>query len=417
VTGFSWYEFRTARRFLGAQRKSRFSSLVGIFSVAGVFIGTASLVVAMALLNGFEGQVRDRLIGRDSHLDLLANDANGLPDGDSISNLVERTDPRVVAASPFLGGKAGISTGQAADGIVVMGIDPKRAPKVTDIAKYMTVGKLDLSMRFLDSGRVEHGIVMGYALASRLGLMVGDKATLVSLSSASALAGMGAPPRMERAVLTGVFASGLYEFDANMAFVGIPSAQRLYQTGHRVSGIQIRVKDMWQAREIGEFLGSRTKLQPLDWLTKNAALMKWMRLEKIIVTVVLCLIVVVAAFNIASSLVMGVLEKTREIGILRAMGANSGAILRIFLMQGALAGLIGSLSGIAFGLAICWVQATFQVIKLPGDIYFIDVLPVDVHLLDVVVVGVAANLICWMAALYPAWRASRLSPVAAIRHE
>lgn len=417
MTGFSWYEFRTARRFLGAQRKSRFSSLVGIFSVAGVFIGTASLVVAMALLNGFEGQVRDRLIGRDSHLDLLANDAGGLPDGDSIPDLVERTDPRVVAASPFLGGKAGISTGQAADGIVVMGIDPKRAPKVTDIVKYMTVGKLDLSMRFLDSGRVEHGIVMGYALASRLGLMVGDKATLVSLSSASALAGMGAPPRMERAVLTGIFASGLYEFDANMAFVGIPSAQRLYQTGHRVSGIQIRVKDMWQAREIGEFLGSRTKLQPLDWLTKNAALMKWMRLEKIIVTVVLCLIVVVAAFNIASSLVMGVLEKTREIGILRAMGANSGAILRIFLMQGALAGLIGSLSGIAFGLVICWVQATFQVIKLPGDIYFIDVLPVDVHLIDVVVVGAAANLICWMAALYPAWRASRLSPVAAIRHE
>jgi len=126
---------------------------------------------------------------------------------------------------------------------------------------------------------------------------------------------------------------------------------------------------------------------------------------------------VVAAFNIASSLVMGVLEKTREIGILRAMGANSGAILRIFLMQGALAGLIGSLSGIAFGLLICWVQATFQVIKLPGDIYFIDVLPVDVHLIDVVVVGVAANFICWMAALYPAWRASRLSPVAAIRHE
>ena len=411
------FEIRTARRFLGAQRRSRFSSLVGLFSIAGVFIGTASLVVAMALLNGFEGQVRDRLIGRDSHLDLLANDASGLPDGDSLSDLVERSDPRVVAAAPFLGGKAGISTGTAADGIVVMGIDPKRAPKVTDIAKYMTVGKLDLTMRILDSGRVEHGIVMGYALASRLGLMVGDKATLVSLSSASALAGIGAPPRMERCVLTGVFASGLYEFDANMAFVGIPSAQRLYQTGHRVSGIQVRVKDMWQAREVGENLSNLVKLQPLDWLTKNAALMKWMRLEKVIVTVVLCLIVVVAAFNIASSLVMGVLEKTREIGILRAMGTTSRSILRIFLFQGAYAGLIGTLSGAAFGLLLCWIQARFQLIKLPGDIYFIDVLPVDVHWQDVLTVCVSANVICWLAALYPAWRASKLSPVTAIRQE
>lgn len=411
------FELRTARRFLGAQRRSRFSSLVGIFSIAGVFIGTASLVVAMALLNGFEGQVRDRLIGRDSHLDMLAQDASGLPDGDSLPNLIEKSDPRVVAASPFLGGKAGISSGQAADGIVVMGIDPLRAPKVTDIAKYMTTGRLDLSMRTLDSGRVEHGIVMGYALASRLGLMVGDKATLVSLSSASALAGMGAPPRMERVMVTGIFASGLYEFDANMAFIGIPSAQRLYQTGHRISGVQVRVKDLWAAREVGKSLESKVHLQPLDWLTKNAALMKWMKLEKVIVTVVLCLIILVAAFNIASSLVMGVLEKTREIGILRAMGTNARSILRIFLFQGAYAGLIGSLSGIAFGLGVCWIQARFQLIKLPGDIYFIDVLPVDVHWEDVAIVGLAANVICWVAALYPAWRASKLSPVGAIRQE
>ncbi len=411
------FELRVARRFLGAQRRSRFSSLVGVFSIAGVFIGTASLVVALALMNGFSGQVRDRLIGRDSHLDLLSRDSAGLPDGDSLPNLVEKTDPRVVAASPFLGGKAGISTGTAADGIVVMGIDPQRATKVIDLQKYMTVGKLDLYERQLDSGRIEHGIVMGYALASRLGMMVGDKATLVSLSSAAALSGMGAPPHMERCVLTGIYASGLYEYDANMAYVGIPSAQRLYQTGKRIAGIQVRVKDLWQAREIGQSLGGKLHLEPLDWLTKNAALMKWMRLEKILVTVVLCLIVLVAAFNIASSLVMGVLEKTREIGILRAMGSDSGTILRIFLFQGAFAGLIGSCSGISFGLLLCWLQNHFHWIKLPGDIYFIDELPVDVHAMDVVIVAVAANVICWLAALYPAWRASRLSPVDAIRQE
>jgi len=334
------WERDLAKRYLGAQRRSRFSSLIGLFSILGVFIGTASLVVALSLMNGFEEQVRDRLIGRDSHLDLVSSDGSGLLDSDSLIREVEKADARVVGASPFVAGKAGISSGNAADGIVVMGIDSARSGKVIDVEKFLTAGTLGLRSVSLDSGRIEHGIVLGDWLARRLGVIPGDKVTLLSLSSPEVLTGAAAP-RFERARVTGLFHSGMYEFDANLAYVSVATAQRLYQTPGRISGIQIRTSDMWQAREIGRKLAMALGdgVRSMDWYEKNENLMKWMSLEKVVVALVLCLIVLVAAFNIASSLIMGVLERTREIGILCAMGASARSVRRIFLLQGLLAGL------------------------------------------------------------------------------
>lgn len=412
------WESELARRYLGAQGRSRFSSLIGLFSLAGVFIGTASLVVAMSLMNGFEEQVRDRLIGRDSHLDFVGPDDRGLPSGDSLPDAIVRADPRVVAASGFLSGKAGISAGNAADGIVVMGIDPRRSSKVIDIGNFMVAGKMDLSSFAMDSGRVEHGIVLGDLLARRLGVIPGEKVTLLSLASPEVLSG-NAAPRYDRARVTGLFHSGMYEFDANLAYVSLATAQKLYQSPSRVSGIQVRVKDLWQAQDVGTAVAAKLGggLYPMDWFRKNENLMKWMRLEKVVVVLVLCLIVVVAAFNIASSLIMGVLERTREIGILRAMGATAGSVRKVFLIQGLTAGMWGAVGGVVFGLGICWVQDRFHVITLPGDVYFIDYLPVSVHPWDIALVFAVAVFICAVAAFFPAWKAARLDPVEAVRHE
>ena len=412
------WEFDLARKYLGARRSNRFASLIGVFSVTGVFIGTAALVLSTSLMNGFEEQVRDRLIGRDAHLDILPAGSMAFPDGDSLPDRIAKADPRVVATSPFIMGKAGISSQAAADGIVVYGVDEARFTKVIDIARFITAGKVDLATTQLDSGRLEHGIFMGDWLAQRLGVIPGEKVTLISLSSPRALTGQEMP-RFLRARVTGLFHTGMYEVDANMAYIGLPAAQKLYEMPGHVAGIQVRVSDIWKARDVGNALYKALGggVRPLDWLEKNENIMKWMKVEKMVVALVICLIVLVAAFNIASSLIMAVMERTREIGILRTMGAESRSVLAVFVLQGSFAGTLGAVGGGLFGLLLCWIQDTFHVVTIPGDVYFIDHLPVSVHALDVVLILASALAISLAASFLPAWYASRLRPMEAVRHE
>jgi lipoprotein-releasing system permease protein len=261
-------------------------------------------------------------------------------------------------------------------------------------------------------------VILGHALAARLGAGVGDKVFLADFSK-SDFAGGGLMPRIQPCVVAGTFESGMYQYDETLAYVSLETAQRLFGMPGTVTGLQLRVRDPYQSGRVGTALEERLGFpyRAIDWQAKNSTLIKWMAYEKVLVGLALGIIIIIAAFNIISSLIMVVNDKTREIGILRAMGSTRASILRIFVYEGMLVGLLGSLAGAALGLLSYWAQKEFGIIRLPGDVYFVTVLPVDLRWADVLGVLILTNALCALATLPPALKAARQDPVEAIRHE
>ena len=411
-------EWLIAWRYLGAQRKSLFVSLIGIFSMLGVSIGVFALVVALAAVNGFEEEVTAQMIGKDAHFELMSYNGEPVTAYDSLIHEVRTRDSSVVAASPFIIYKVGISSKKVNDGIVIYGIDPETAKNVTDIHKYIKWGTYSVDSLEDMSGKRRAGIILGSGLANRLRVVVGDKLVLQTFQSPDEMVG-SAGPKMMMCVVSGIFETGTYEYDGNLAYVGIPELQKLLSMGDAVTGIQFRIKNHWQAGEsvdkAAEWL--TYPYYVIDWKTKNITLLKWMNYEKFIVAAVICLIILVAAFNIISSLIMVVIDKTKEIGILRSMGLSKAGVMRVFMLMGSFIGVGGTLVGGTIGIVLCKLQEAYHFIKLPGDVYVIPYFPISVHLLDVVLIFVIGIILCVAATLLPAWKASRLDPVGAIRHE
>jgi lipoprotein-releasing system permease protein len=372
----------------------------------------------LSAINGFEGEVKRQLMGKDAHVEITHAQFSPLPDWEALAEAAQNF-PGVTKAAPFILSKTIISKGKHQDGIVVYGIDPERSRGVIGLDGTVTRGNYRFDSLEADNGKKYPGILMGYALASRLGARVGDRVFLADFTDAGDFLSGTFAPRIATFTVSGTFESGMYQYDETLAYVSLGSAQKLFSMTDQVSGLQLRVADPYNsaslARTLEDSLGY--PFRAIDWQAKNVTLIKWMAYEKVLVGLALGIIIIIAAFNIVSSLVMAVNDKTREIGILRAMGATRRGILRIFVYEGMLIGLIGSSVGLILGLLSYWLQSRFGLIQLPGDVYFVTVLPVDLNPMDVVWVMGLTNVLCGIATLLPAFKAARQDPVESIRHE
>jgi len=404
-----------ASRYLRTHRQSGFITLLTGISVGGVAVGVTALLTVLAVMNGFESEVQSRIAGTDAHVVLLGETAAGITRADALAAVVAR-QPGVEGVAPFTYTKAMIFHDGLTEGLIVKGVDLHAERSVTTVGRNIQPPLDSIPLR--TAGGLP-GIVLGVELAGRLAARVGDRVVLASLAEGGA-SPLGFTPRLREFRVVGVFSSGLYTYDSSLGFTSIPAAQDFFQLGPAVTGISVRITDMFSAPRVAADLLQAVHtpgLRSNNWIELNRNLFTWMKLEKTVMFLILALIVLVATFNIVSTLFMVVLEKRRDIGVLRSLGARRRTVLAVFLAEGLLIGGLGTALGTALGSTLIAVLKRYPFVRLPGDVYFIERLPVRPEAGDFVAVVLAAFVLCLVASLYPAWRASLLDPVEAIRRQ
>ena len=412
-------ELGLALRYLRSRRSSRLLSLITVIAVGGVTVGVMALVVVLGVMNGLQADLRDKILVANPHLRVLTyGEGLRVDDWRKVLGQVRRT-PGVEAAAPFVLTQGGITAGHDyAEGVVVYGVDPDTGSRaVTSFAQHFAKGDLTFRTTRRD---VEGGIALGTRLASKLSAFPGDVVSLVPFTGTRFNPSVGAyVPKFHRYEVSGIFDTGMYEYDNSYVALDRRVAQRFAGLDTAVTGIEVRLADPWQARPFGAALETRLgyPYRALDWQSQNASLFSALKLEKLAMAFVVFLICVVAAFNVVGMLSMVVLDKTREIGILLAMGLRRAAIRRVFLAQGVLIGLTGTTLGVGLGLVVGGMVNRGHWIPIDPSIYFIDHLPVHTQPVDVLVVIAASLVVATLAPLYPSLQAARLDPVTAIRYE
>jgi len=413
----SSYEFFIGMRYTRAKQRTRFISVITLISIVGIVLGMTVLITVLSVMNGFQQEIRTRILGVASHVQISGAD-NQLANWQSIAQQATR-NPQVEATAPYVSAQGLLTYGSAVRGAFVRGVVPKLEAQVSDIDKHMKSGSLDA----LRPG--EFGIVLGVELARALGVTPGEKVVLVAPQGQVTPAGI--VPRLKQFTVVGIFGVDHFEYDSGLALVNIEDAQKLFRFGDAVSGVRLKLKDLFQsmavARELSRQLGPDVYIS--DWTMQHANFFRAVQIEKRMMFLIVFLIIAVAAFNIISSLVMAVKDKQSDIAILRTLGAAPGSITKIFMVQGAVIGIFGTALGLLGGISLAlnvdvvvpFVENILGFKFLAKDVYYISELPSELQMSDVVVTGVVSLVLSLLATIYPSYRAAKVNPAEALRYE
>ncbi len=422
------YELFIGLRYLRAKRKSAFISIITLISTAGVALGVMALIIVLAVMTGFEEDLTEKILGTNAHIVVLKTNG-GIDDYSSVMERLKKF-PGVVAATPFIYNQVMLSTGKNVSGVVLRGIDTRTDAQVTNLHKAVVEGKLanldsPVPAPFASNEPPLPGLVIGKELARNLNLYVGDKVNVVS--PLGNITPLGMVPKLKPFRVVGIFNTGMYEYDSTLAYVSLAEAQDFLDLGNTVTGIQLKVTDVYKtgelARRINRELGF--PFYARDWMQMNKNILFALKTEKMVMFIILTLIVLVAAFGIASTLFMIVMEKTKDIAILKSMGATGRSIMRIFVFEGLVIGVFGTAIGVMGGLVVALnLQSIVDVIQrvtgfelFSKDVYYLDHFPSQVVPSDVLLISITAVAISFLATLYPSWQAARMAPAEALRYE
>ena len=410
-------ELRIGLRYTRAPRKDHFISFISLTSMLGIALGVTALITVLSVMNGFEKELRERILGMAAHASLLGME-EGLPEWKQLAETAMEHE-QVLGVAPYIEGQGMLSHGTQAVGVMVRGIDPELEPEVSEVARQMVTGALS------DLNQQRFSMVLGQELANKMGVIVGDKVTLMIPKGSVTPAGL--VPRMKRFTVSGIFEVGMHEFDSGLVLLSIRDSAKLFRLGDRVSGIRLKLADMFLAPEVTREIANRAQrsFRYTDWTRQHANFFRAIQMEKRVMFIILTLIIAVAAFNIVSTMVMVVTDKASDTAILRTLGSQARDILTIFMVQGAVIGIVGTLLGVAGGVALALnVETLVPAIErlldtefLSAEVYYISSVPSDLRWSDVTTIATVSLLLSLLATIYPAWKGSKVQPAESLRYE